>query len=176
MYDLVKAHLINESAADTPDIDSSAAAAEFAFYRPVMLTKVGVRVTTNVVADNSVPLVLEIYKRPTAGSASNQEKVGEFVVAAPGVTVPAGDIVIKELASYDEDGEVAEDGSKRHVAPNLGAGHYKWLLKPGESLLLQIASGAEADSGAVVSFVEYVPMPWAPYNLKGNVRVDTSRN
>jgi hypothetical protein len=35
-----------------------------------------------------------------------------------------------------------------------------WIILPGQSFALTLDTNAEADSGAVISFIEYIELPW----------------
>jgi hypothetical protein len=168
-----------QAAADVPNIDGAGAVAEFAFPMPVIVKKVGVRVTTAVVTDDTVALTATLSRRPVNGSASNPVTLGTFTISTGlDVTIPAGRVIYKDLAIVDHDGEVAEDGSQRNEAPNSNVvGPVDrmdgFLILPGQAFAMTLDTNAEADSGAVVGFVEVVELDYADiYGL--NVVRDTS--
>lgn len=184
------------SAADTPNIDGAAAVSEFAFPMPVIVTRVGVTATTTVDTDNSVALTATLSRRPLRGSASNAVTLGTFRMAPAGNTTQlvAGNTVYKDLAIVDHDGETAEDGSQRNVAPNRAIASpiapptlfdgslskldqfNAFLILPGQSFAMTLDASAEADSGAVVSFVEVIELPLDAeiYDPAGTVIADVS--
>lgn len=154
------------SAADTPNIDSAGAVSEFRFAGPVIITKVGVTVTTAVDPDNSVALTATLTRRPVTGSASNAVTLGVFTMkAANSANTAAGSVIFKRCHIDDADGETAEDGTLRNEAPNSNisanySGADAWLIQPGQSFAMTLDASAEADSGAVYSWVEYIQLPW----------------
>lgn len=176
------------SAADTPNIDSAGAVAEFVFANPVIITKVGVIATTAVNPDNSVALTATLSRRPVLGSSSNAVTLGVFtMLAANASNLAAGSGVYKVCAIVDSDGETAEDYSatqgraRRFEAPNSNitppiTGDYAWLILPGQSFAMTLDTNAEADSGAVVSFVEYIDAPFAGTARLVNMTRDTSND
>lgn len=171
------------SAADTPNIDGAGAVAEFFHAKPMIVTKVGVIATTAVDTDNSVALTATLSRRPVLGSSSNAVSLGTFTMAPANNTaeLPAGAVKYKELAIYDNDGETAEDGTLRNEAPNSNlvgpiTGLEAYLILPGQSFAMTLDASAEADSGAVVSFIEYIELPFvAPY-LGTNVKRDVTND
>ena len=64
--DLQKVVLV--SAADTPNIDSAGAVAEFIPVLPFVVTRVGILATTAVNPDNSVAMTAALSRRITVGS------------------------------------------------------------------------------------------------------------
>lgn len=175
------------AAADTPNIDSSGAAAEFAFPGgPVRVLRVGVDVTTAVVSDNSTALDLTMTRRPVRGSTSNAVTLGTFRVAAAGVDPAAGAVIYKDLAIVDNDGEQPEDYSasasraKRFEAPNADitgpiTKMDPFIILPGQSLALTLAANAEADSGAVQAWVEVEELPLTGvFKAGANISRDTT--
>lgn len=165
MHDLLRTRY-KVSAADTPNIDSAGAVSEFIFGGPVLITKVGILVTTAVDPDNSTALTMTLTRRPVLTSSSNAVTLGTFhVMAAAASNLAAGSVVFKRCHIDDADGETAEDGSLRNEAPNSNitapeTGLDAWIILPGQSFAMTLASSAEADSGAVYSFVEYLELPW----------------
>lgn len=169
------------SAADTPNIDGAGTVAEFAFPMPVIVTKVGVIATTTVDTDNSVALTATMSRRPIRGSSSNAVTLGVFTMAPANnsTRLAAGNVVYKDLAIADHDGETAEDGTTRHVAPNQGVtgpvtGFSGFLIQPGQSFAITLDASAEADSGAVVSFVEVIELPFVEPFIGSNVAADVT--
>ncbi len=161
-------------AADTPNIDSSQAAGEFIFAGPVLITKVGLTVTTAVVTDNSADCDLILSRRPVAGSSSNEVALGIFKAIAAGVDPAAGSVQWAHTNVIDTDGEQPEDYDAdtsrawRNEAPNSNitaaeTGENPWVILPGQSFAMTLESGAEGDSGAVRGWVEYIELP---YNSK----------
>jgi hypothetical protein len=154
------------SAADTPNIDSAGAVAEFITACPAIITKVGVMVTTAVNPDNSVALTATLSRRPVLTSSSNAVTLGTFTIMAANATnLAVGAVRFKRLHIDDADGETAEDGTLRNEAPssNITAaetGMNPWIILPGQSFALTLDTNAEADSGAVISFIEYIELPW----------------
>lgn len=189
MHNLLRKYY-KESAADTPNIDSAGAVAEFAWPHPVIVTRVGVIATTAVDTDNSVALTATLSRRPVRGSSSNAVTLGVFTMAPANNTaqLPAGAMVYKDLAILDHDGETAEDGNLRNVAPNKGAlspygvsGQIDYenmfLILPGQAFAMTLDTNAEADSGAVVSFVEYIQLPFSGRHIgAATVHRDTSND
>lgn len=165
MHELLKTNY-QLSAADVPNIDSAGAVSEFVFPMPVKIVKVGIIVTTAVNPDNSVALTATLSRRPTLNSATNAVSLGVFTVMAANATnLAAGTVVYKRLHIDDADGETAEDGSLRNEAPNSNltaaeTGLDPYVILPGQSFAITLDTNAEADSGAVVSFVEYVRLPF----------------
>lgn len=184
------------SAADTPNIDGAGAVSEFAFPMPVIVTRVGVTATTTVDTDNSVALTATLSRRPLRGSASNAVTLGVFAMAPANnaTRLVAGNTVYKDLAIVDHDGETAEDGSLRNVAPNRAIASpipsptifegtlatldkfNAFLILPGQSFAMTLDSNAEADSGAVVSFVEVIELPLDAeiFDPDGKINADVS--
>lgn len=170
------------AAADTPNIDSAGAVAEFQFAGPVRLKRVGLIVTTEVNPDNSVALTLAMSRRVTLGSASGAVSLGVFtVMAANAANLAVGKYVYKDLHIDDADGETAEDGTTRYEAPNSNLTSAFTRGNPfdipaGQSFALTLESNAEADSGAVRAFVEYEHLPLSgPYRYElTNINEDTS--
>jgi len=154
------------SAADTPNIDSAGAVSEFVFAGPVIITKFGVTVTTAVDPDNSTALTMTLTRRPTLNSATNAVTLGTFtMMTANQANLAAGSVKFKRLHIDDANGETAEDGTLRFEAPNSNisaayTGADPWVILPGQSFAATLAASAEADSGAVISWVEYIQLPW----------------
>jgi hypothetical protein len=160
------------SAADTPNIDSAGAVAEFIPVLPFVVTRVGILVTTAVDPDNSVALTAEMERRITVGSATNAVTLGTFkIMAAAATNLAVGQIVYKDLHIDDEDGEEPEDydadtsRANRNEAPSSNitlhaTGLHPFLIPAGQSFALTLDTNAEADSGAVMSFIEgyYLPL------------------
>lgn len=160
------------SAADTPNIDSAGAVSEFIPVLPFVATRVGILVTTAVNPDNSVALTMEMERRVTVGSASSAVTLGTFtVMAAAATNLAVGQIVYKDLHIDDSDGEQPEDydantsRARRYEAPSAditvhATGLHPFLIPAGQSFALTLDSNAEADSGAVISFLEgyYLPL------------------
>ena len=188
MHDLLRKRYML-AAADTPNIDGAAAVAEFVFPNPVIITKVGHIVTTAVVSDDAVLLTATLSRRPTVGSATNAESLGVYrMQEGLDTTVAAGAVRWKQLAIPDHDGETAEDGNTRNVAPNKQfdsafavAGSYDrhnpYLILPGQSFAMTLDASAEADSGAVRAWVEYVELPFNGEPIAGtNITRDTTQD
>ncbi len=159
-------------AADTPNIDSSQAAGEFIFPGPVLITKVGILVTTAVVTDNSADCDLTLTRRPVAGSSSNEVTLGTFKAIAAGVDPAAGSVQWAHTNVVDADGETAEDGTTRNEAPNTNITPAEtrgnpWVILPGQSFAMTLESGAEGDSGAVRGWVEYIELPFNANYIDG---------
>jgi hypothetical protein len=154
------------SAADTPNIDGAGAVAEFIPVLPLVVTRVGVLVTTAVNPDNSVAMTAALSRRITVGSASSEVNIGTFkIMAANATNLAVGQIVYKDLHIDDSDGETAEDGTTRNTAPSAAlttavTGLTPFLIPAGQSFAMTLETNAEADSGAVISFVEgyYLPL------------------
>lgn len=154
------------SAADTPNIDSAGAVSEFIPVLPFVVTRVGILVTTAVDPDNSVAMTATLTRRVTVGSASSAVTLGVFkIMAAAATNLAVGQIVYKDLHIDDGDGETAEDGTLRFTAPSAGitahaTGVNPWLIPAGQSFAMTLDTNAEADSGAVISFIEgyYLPL------------------
>lgn len=81
--------------------------------------------------------VITIYKRPTAGSATDQVLIGTYTIGA----VAAGKSGYKDLV-YPVAAAVAEDGSIRNVDP-VGPLH----VVPGESIFFDVTTAASAGTG-----------------------------
>lgn len=158
------------SPADSPNIDS--AGGEVYFQRPhaFYVHRVALIPSTAVDPDNSVALDINIYRNPTALSETGRVLIGTWrVMAAAATNLAVGHTAYKDLHVDDADGETAEDGNRRNVAPEaifsthattpaaIGS-ELKNLIRVGESLQLELASNAEADSGAVVTWVEYTEL------------------
>ena len=168
--DLQKVVLV--SAADTPNIDSAGAVAEFIPVLPFVVTRVGILATTAVNPDNSVAMTAALSRRITVGSASSEVSLGTFTIMAANATnLAVGQIVYKDLHIDDADGETAEDydantsRAVRNEAPNSNltpflSGYEACLIPAGQSFAITLATNAEADSGAVISFIEgyYLPL------------------
>jgi hypothetical protein len=175
--------IVKISAADTPNIDGAGAVSEFVHPVPMLVTKVGIIATTAVDTDNSVALTATLSRRPVLGSSSNAVTLGVFTMAPANNTaeLPAGAVKYKELAILDHDGETAEDGSLRNEAPNSNlvgpiTGLEAYLILPGQSFAMTLDSSAEADSGAVISWIEAIELPFvAPY-LGTNVKRDVTND
>lgn len=158
------------SAADTPNIDSAGAVSEFIFPFPVIIKKVALLVTTAVVTDNSTACTLTLTRRPVAGSSSNAVTLGTFNAIAAGVDPAAGSFIWADCLILDTDGETPEDSAGysrpvRFEAPNSNitapeTGEDAWTILPGQSFAMTLAANAEGDSGAVMSAVEYVALPF----------------
>lgn len=155
-----------ESAADTPNIDASGGEGYFQLPYAFRVLKVGVRATTAVDPDNATALTVNVYRNPTALSETNRELIGTLTVrTANQANLGVGSMVFKDLHVDDADGETAEDGTQRNVAPvtvfsgSAATGsRQKNDIYLGESLQLEVPAGAEADSGAVISFIEVVEL------------------
>jgi hypothetical protein len=164
MHDLMKKKF-SLLAADTPNIDGSTAVGEFIFPNPVIITKVGYIVTTAVVADGTENMDFDLSRRPVVGSSSNAVALAQFRAQAANVDTAAGDVVWVHTNVLDTDGETAEDGTTRYEAPNANitapeTRRNPWLILPGQSFAMTLQTDAEADSGAVRGFVEYIDLPW----------------
>lgn len=171
------------SAADTPNIDSAGATSEFIFAEPVIITKCGIIATTAVNPDNSVALTATLSRRVAAGTVGTPVTLGVFTMLAANATdLAIGKGVFKVCAIVDADGETAEDysatqaKSRRFEAPNSNitppiTGDYAWLILPGQSFVMTLDTNAEADSGAVVSFVEYISCGWGGPQSGGSGRL-----
>lgn len=154
------------SAADTPNIDSAGAVSEFIPVLPFVVTRVGVLVTTAVDPDNSVAMTATLSRRVTVGSSGSAVSIGVFkIMAAAATNLAVGQIVYKDLHIDDGDGETAEDSSLRFTAPSAGltaavTGYTPYLIPAGQSFAITLDTNAEADSGAVISFIEgyYLPL------------------
>ncbi len=154
------------SAADTPNIDSAGATSEFIPVLPFVVTRVGVLVTTAVDPDNSVAMNALLTRRITVGSSSSAVALGTFkIMAAAATNLAVGQIVYKDLHIDDSDGETAEDGTTRNEAPSSNVtqfldGYGAFLIPAGQSFCMTLDTNAEADSGAVISFIEgyYLPL------------------
>ena len=181
MHELLKTKY-RQSAADTPNIDSAGAVSEFIADQPMLVTKVGLIVTTAVVTDNTTPLTATLSRRPVAGSSSNAVTLGVWSIVAAGVDPAAGQVYFKRLHIDDADGETAEDGTLRNEAPNSNitapeTGMEAFVILPGQSFAITLDASAEADSGAVVSFIEYVELPWSgPYVDQTNIHEDVTNS
>lgn len=174
--------------ADTPNIDSAGAVAEFAFPGgPVVIRRVGFDVTTAVVTDNSTACTATMSRRPVRGSAASAVTLGVFTFAAAGVDPAAGTVKYKDLAIADNDGETAEDydaaksRSTRNEAPNSNitapqTGAEAFMILPGQSFALTLDANAEADSGAVEAWVEYEELPLRGPYMPATVTRDTSND
>lgn len=157
-------------AADTPNIDSAGAVGEFVFSDPVLVTKVGILVTTTVVTDNSNDCDFTLTRRPTVGSASGAVTLGTFKAIAAGVDPAAGAFNWAKCVIADTDGESPEDAAGhsapvRFEAPNSNisapeTGMEGFVILPGQSLAMTLEADAEADSGAVRGWCEYIRLPW----------------
>lgn len=175
------------AAADTPNVDSAGAVAEFVFPNPVVITKVGLTVTTTIVTDGTTDFTATMSRRPILGSSSNEVDLGVFKMAEAGVDPAAGDVIWKELAIADHDGETPEDSAghaspTRNEAPNSDAvgpitGLDGFLILPGQSFVMTLDSSAEADSGAARAWVEYVDLPFnGVYIDQDNISRDTTND
>jgi len=161
------------SAADTPNIDSAGATSEFAFPEgPVLLKRCGIVVTTAVDPDNTVAMTAALSRRPIIGSSSGALAIGNFkIMAAAATNLAVGSVVYKDLHTDDADGETPEDydatsyaKARRFEAPNSNmtpylAGKDPMIIAPGQSFCMTLDTNAEADSGAVYSWVEYELLP-----------------
>lgn len=176
------------SAADTPNIDSAGAVSEFIPTLPFVVTRVGIVVTTAVNPDNSVAMTAAMSRRPTIGSSSSEVNLGTFTIMAAAATdLAVGDIVYKDLHIDDADGENASDfdantsKAKLNQAPNSEitvaiADQHPFLIPASQSFAITLETNAEADSGAVRSFIEgyYVPLSSAPVLSTAALLRDTS--
>ena len=162
------------SAADTPNIDSAGAVSEFVFAGPVVITRVGLFVTTAVNPDNSVAMTAALSRRPTIGSASSEVNLGTWLImAANAANLAVGTVVYKDLHIDDADGEAPEDfnannKARRFEAPNSnlvgatiqgGTLANPYMIPPSQSFAITLETNAEADSGAVYSWVEFYELP-----------------
>ena len=80
-----------------------------------------------------------------------------------------------------EDYSATQGRARRFEAPNSNitppiTGDYAWLILPGQSFAMTLDTNAEADSGAVVSFVEYIDAPFAGTARLVNMTRDTSND
>lgn len=176
------------SAADDINIDSAGDVVEFVPIMPFVATRVGIVVTTAVNPDNSVALTATMSRRPTIGSTSNAVTLGVFTIMAANATnLAVGDIVYKDLHIDDADGEQPEDYSatqaraRRFEAPNSNltapvSGQSGFLIPAGQSFALTLDTNAEADSGAVYTFLEgyYLPVTSGVVISTATVLKDTS--
>lgn len=161
------------STADEPNIDSAGAEVYFTNVFPWRPKRIVIKVTTAVNPDNTVALDINIYKNPVAGSETNRVLLGTMrVMAANAANLAAGTLVYRDFHFDDTDGETAEDGTTRNLAPDsyydpVSASVAGWSKRKadiliGESLQLELAANAEADSGAVTTHIEYERLPWVP--------------
>lgn len=153
------------SAADSPNIDAAGGEVFFQWPHAAYIHRVAVMVTTAVNPDNTEHLDIEVFRNPTAQSETGRVSLGVFrVMLANATNLAVGAIVYKDLHVDDADGETAEDGTTRNVAPEAifdtaaTGTKLKNLIKVGESLQLELQASAEADSGAVVTWVEYTEL------------------
>lgn len=171
------------SAADEPNIDSAGAEVYFTQVFPWRPHRLVIKVTTAVNPDNTTALDINIYKNPVAGSETNRVLLGTMrVMAANATNLAAGTLVYRDMHFDDADGETAEDGTTRYLAPDsyynpvsasvAGSSARRMDIKIGESLQLELASSAEADSGAVTSHIEYERLPWTPANYGASTVVN----
>lgn len=168
---------------DNLNIDSAGGEVIFHFGGPIRPLRVGFTVTTAVDPDNTENLDIEIFRQVTAGSETNRVSLGVFRVMAGGAAnLAAGTTVYKDLHVDDGDGETAEDGSLRFLAPatvydatNKQSKQVNDILV-GQALQLELQASAEADSGAGYAWVEYVELPFAKVLYGNTVNKDTSQD
>ena len=176
-----------ESAADSPNIDSAGAEVYFTRVGPWRPKRIVIKTTTAVNPDNSVALDINIYKNVTAGSETNRVLLGTMrMLAANATSTVAGDLNFRDFHFDDADGETAEDGTTRYLAPEsfynpvsasaAGSSKRKYDILIGESLQLELATNAEADSGAVVTHVEYEQLPWTPANYSPDTTITITKD
>jgi len=169
-HDLIQKRF-SMAAADTPNVDSAGAVAEFVFPGPVIITKVGLLVTTAIVTDNSVAMSATLSRRPIVGSTAGAVSLGVFNMIAAGVDPAAGAVIWAPTNIPDLDGEQPEDYSavqgraSRNEAPNsnivvIEVGANPWAIYPGQSFAMTLDTNAEGDSGAGRAWVEYIELPF----------------
>lgn len=106
---------------------------------------------TNALLDVGAGFVLALDFRPTAGSDTNRV---EMSTISTGTTdVAAGKMVYNQAIGADNDGETAEDGTLRNVAPT---GPIE--CDPGEELVIEVTNAADT-AGTGYVFIEYVELP-----------------
>lgn len=137
-------------AVDDVDIDSGSSTHEFIPGKPIDLIRVGVVVTTDV-ANSSGTVDIDVVKRPTAGSSTDESTESTLRVTGTD-TVSAGegvyrDIVRPQAQTTLSDGSIFEQAPEGPVEVDLG-----------ESLLFSVSNAA--DSGAVAFFFEYIEHPF----------------
>jgi len=162
------------SAADTPNIDSAGSTSEFSFAGPVKILRCGIVVVTAVDPDNTVALTAALSRRPVIGSSSGEVGIGNFrIMAAAAANLAVGTVVYHDMHVDDADGETPEDydantsRAKRFEAPNSNLTPYltgkdPLIIPPGQAFCMTLDTNAEADAGAVRSFVDYVELPLTP--------------
>lgn len=97
---------------------------------------------------------IKLQKYLTPGSSTNAVDLGTITRSAD---VAAGYVVYNDLSLGDADGEVAEDGSKRNLAPR-DEGNNKFIVKQGEQLVWNLTDAADT-SGKGQVFVRVVERP-----------------
>ena len=137
------------AAQDDPNIDSDNDYAEFFFGRPVDIVKVGIMATT-AIANAAGNVDIELYRRITPGSSSNEVLLGTFRVTDT-TTVAAGKGKYVEIALAVAEA-TAVDSSFTNVDPT---GPYH--IEMGETFAMKVVE--PSDSGAGYGWVEYVELP-----------------
>jgi len=175
MHELLKKERIVH-AGDDLNIDSDNDYDEYVFGGPVSVRRVGCVVTTGVT--NAAGTVdVELYRRPTAGSSTNEVLLGTWRLTTT-TTRAAGAFLYKDLHIDDADGETAEDGTLRNEAPSSDVTAPEtsmdpWVILPGQSFAMKVVE--PGDAGVVIPFVEVVQLPLTgPYADQANVFVDVT--
>lgn len=174
---------VSIGAIDNLNIDSAGSSCIFDFGKAARPLRLGFIVTTAVDPDNAVAMTASIYRQVTAHSDTNAVLLGVFkIMAANATNLAAGTVVYKDLHVDDGDGETAEDGNLRFLAPAVqydatnkqSKEMYDILI--GQSLKVVLDTNAEADSGAGILFVEYAELPFAKMFYGNTVNHDVSQD
>lgn len=114
----------------------------------------GIVVDDNEVLDVGAGFGIKLQKYLVPGSSTDAVDLGTITRTAD---VAKGSVVYNDLSKGDEDGEVAEDGAKRNVAPRDEQNN-KFIVKQGEQIVWNLTDAADT-SGKGQVFVRVVERP-----------------
>ena len=168
---------------DNLNIDAAGGEVVMHFGGPIRPLRAGFVATTAVVPDGTEHCDVELFRQILAGSESGRVSLGVFRVTPAGVTLAAGSVVYKDFHVDDGDGETAEDGTLRFVAPeavfDTAATGTKLLndILIGQAFQAELQASAEATSGDGYFFLEYTELPFAKFFYDGdNVLKDVTQD
>lgn len=123
---------------------------------PIEIVRFGF-VTDAAMDPDAGGFVLALDHRPTAGSDTGRTE-SATLTRTDTQTVAAGSLVYREVVLADTDGETAEDGETRYVAPSGPLS-----VDVGEQAVLEVTNAVGAASTGYV-FIEYVQKPFDLYD------------
>lgn len=127
----------------------------FNFGVPVEILRAGIVVDDNEALVVGAGVVLTVKKYLVPGSSTNAVTLGTISKTAD---VAKGSIVYSDFSLGDVDGETAEDGALRHVAPRDEQNN-KFIVAMGQQVVFDLTDAADT-SGKGQIFVQYVERPF----------------